>query len=71
MVFILLQSLNIFLQALHILVSKLIQCQFHAYQFFADSSQAIYDFKLRIVASLLSFIRWRAPGKVIPRSFTR
>ena len=45
-VFILLQSLNIFLQALHILVSKLIQCQFHAYQFFADSSQAIYDFKV-------------------------
>ena len=38
---ILLQSLNIFLQALHILVSKLIQCQFHAYQFFADSSQAV------------------------------
>ena len=71
MVFILLQSLNIFLQALHILVSKLIQCQFHAYQFFADSSQAIYDFKVAYRSFFIVFHPLAAPGKVIPRSFTR
>ena len=64
--------LDIFLQVLHILVGKLIQCQFHAYQFFADSSEAIYDFKVTYRSFLIVFLSvWRAPGKVIPRSFTR